>query len=139
MSALNSRVFRYATEETLASGSSRRHHRRWLTFDGAHALITGDFVTPGSGAYAGQLRPWTVIPRAFGLDPRSVGVKLFFLIFGVTYVAALAVFVLRRAGSWLLLVACTAIALLYLPVGTLLSVVALGILATLQPRRTDEP
>jgi hypothetical protein len=29
----------------------------WLAFDGAHALITGDYVTPKTGRYAGQLGP----------------------------------------------------------------------------------
>ncbi|MGH9904860.1 MAG: hypothetical protein ACRD8U_04645 [Pyrinomonadaceae bacterium] len=30
----------------------------WMTFDGARALIVGDYVTATSGEYAGQLGPW---------------------------------------------------------------------------------
>lgn len=26
-------------------------------YDGGHALVTGEYVTPSSGEYAGQLRP----------------------------------------------------------------------------------
>ena len=30
----------------------------WLAFDGGSALVVGDYVTPDSGQYAGQLGPW---------------------------------------------------------------------------------
>jgi hypothetical protein len=30
----------------------------WMTFDGARAFFVGDYVTPSSGEYAGQLGPW---------------------------------------------------------------------------------
>jgi hypothetical protein len=106
----------------------------WMAFDGAHALLTGDFVTPRSGDHAGELGPWSHIPRAFGVDPRSTHVRLFFLGFGLAYLAALAAFLLRRTGAWAALAACAAVALLYLPIGTLASAGALGILFTLRPR-----
>jgi hypothetical protein len=102
----------------------------WMTFDGAYALFTGDFVTPGSGEYAGQLGPWAAIPRSLGIDPRSVGIKALFVVFGLTYLGALWAF--RRAGFRPALVACAGLALLYLPVGTLASVIVLGLLATLR-------
>jgi hypothetical protein len=106
----------------------------WMAFDGAHALITGDFVTPGSGQYAGQLGPWATVVRSIGVDPRAHSVKMLFLIFGLLYLAALAAFLLRRQGSWLLLVGCSALALLYPPFGTLSSLVVLAVLATLRSR-----
>jgi hypothetical protein len=40
----------------------------WMAFDGAHALITGDFVTPSSGPYSGQLGPWATLLEAVGLE-----------------------------------------------------------------------
>ena len=106
----------------------------WMAFDGAHALLTGDFVTPSSGDYAGQLGPWAEIPRSLGIDPRSLAVRVFFLAFGLLYLAALVAFLRRRPGSWLLLAGCATVALLYLPFGTLTSLATLAILATL-PRR----
>jgi hypothetical protein len=105
----------------------------WMAFDGAHALIAGDFVTPSSGEYARQLGPWAQIVSSIGLDPRSLGVKIFFLAFGLIYLAALVLFLLRRAGSWLLLVGCSAVVLLYLPFGTLSGLAVLAVLATVRP------
>lgn len=103
----------------------------WMTFDGIHAFVTGDFVTPRSGEHAGQLGPWAAIPRAAGIDPRGVGVELFFVSFGVAYLAALAVFLAGRRGGRGAVAAGAAIALLYLPFGTLAS---LGVLALLRRR-----
>jgi hypothetical protein len=44
----------------------------WMTFDGARALIVGDYVTPSSGEYAGQLGPgrtwFRPVQRMFSSD-----------------------------------------------------------------------
>ena len=42
----------------------------WMAFDGAHALVTGDYVTPSTGSYAGQLGPWADVVSAAGIGPR---------------------------------------------------------------------
>jgi hypothetical protein len=102
-----------------------------MTFDGIHALVTGDFVTPRSGEYAGQLGPWAAIPRAAGIDPRGVGVEAFFVALGVAYLAALAFFLAGWRGGRGAVAAGAAVALLYLPFGTLAS---LGVLALLWRR-----
>ncbi|QPP10126.1 hypothetical protein G4Z16_31055 [Streptomyces bathyalis] len=47
----------------------------WMLFDGLHALVTGDFVTPSSGTHAGRLGPWADLVSGIGLDPRSLLVK----------------------------------------------------------------
>jgi hypothetical protein len=106
----------------------------WMAFDGAHALITGDFVTPSSGPYAGQLGPWTVLPRALGLEPRGLPVRVFFVAFGLGYLAALAVFLRGRPGSWRVLLGFATVALLYLPIGTVASVFVLALLIMSRPR-----
>lgn len=103
----------------------------WMSFDGIHALVTGDFVTPPSGEYAGQLGPWAAIPRAAGIDPRGVVVEVFFVAFGFAYLAALAVFLAGRRGGRGAVAAGAVVALLYLPFGTLAS---LGVLALLRRR-----
>ena len=102
----------------------------WMAFDGAHALVTGDFVTPSSGEYAGQLGPWAAIPRFLGIDPRSLGVRLLFLVFGVSYLAALVAFL--RTSRAAMLAVFAAFALLYLPFGTMTSIVVLILLASLR-------
>jgi hypothetical protein len=106
----------------------------WMAFDGAHALITGDFVTPSSGPYSGQLGPWATLLEAVGLEPRSLGVKIFFLLFGIVYLSALGAFLLRFDRSRLVLAACAVVALLYLPIGTASSALVLAVLATTRPR-----
>jgi hypothetical protein len=107
----------------------------WMTFDGIHALVVGDFVTPKSGEYAGQLGPWAAIPRAVGIDPRADGVKVSFVAFGLVYLAALGADLagLRRGRA--AVATCAAIALLYLPFGTLAS---LGVLVLLGRRRGSD-
>lgn len=104
----------------------------WMAFDGAHALIHGDFVTPTSGEYAGQLGPWARIPRGAGLDPRSTEIKLGFLLFGIGYLAALGAFLFRLPAARPLLLSFAAVALLYLPFGTLTSLVVLTLLISLR-------
>jgi hypothetical protein len=45
----------------------------WMVFDGARALVVGDYVTPSSGEYAGKLGPWAGLASALGVEPRSTG------------------------------------------------------------------
>ena len=48
----------------------------WMLFDGTRALIVGDYVTPASGEYAGQLGPWSNLVKADGIEPLSTLMKL---------------------------------------------------------------
>lgn len=50
----------------------------WMAFDGVRALATGDYVTPSSGPYAGQLGPWSQVVSAVGIPPRSTAMKAIF-------------------------------------------------------------
>jgi hypothetical protein len=54
----------------------------WMGFDGIRALTVGDYVTPRTGPYAGQLGPWRLVVGAVGLDPRGTPMKLGFVAFG---------------------------------------------------------
>src|SRR6476659_2230051 len=51
----------------------------YMTFDGGKALITGDYIRPKSGKYAGQLGPWSKIVTRIGIDPESTTMKLIFV------------------------------------------------------------
>lgn len=55
----------------------------WMTYDGARALRVGDYVTPRSGAYAGQLGPWHRVVSAAGIAPRSNLMKIIVVVYGV--------------------------------------------------------
>lgn len=87
----------------------------WMAFDGAHAWVTGDYVTPRSGSHAGQLGPWSLPLRGIGVEPRSALVKTVFLLQGAFGLAAGAA-ILR--GSRAAAVAFGIASLWYLPFGT---------------------
>lgn len=103
----------------------------WMLFDGVRALITGDFVTPQRGAYAGRLGPWARVVTAVGLEPRSTGVKLAFALYGLAYLAALGALLLHVPGAWVAVLILAVAGLWYLPFGTLtnLAVIALLLLS----------
>jgi hypothetical protein len=93
----------------------------FMTFDGLRALIVGDYVTPTSGPYAGQLGPWSGVVSAVGLAPRSSMMKIIFVVFGVSWLGVTAAFVRRTRGSSGALAALAVATLWYLPVGTVVS------------------
>jgi len=100
----------------------------WLAFDGAHALVTGDYVTPDSGPYAGQLGPWARVVSAAGIEPRSTLAKSIHLGLGAAWLVVMVAFALRVPGAWWGMLACAVLALWYLPFGTLLSVLQIVLL-----------
>ena len=100
----------------------------WMIFDGTHALVTGDYVTPKSGEYAGKLGPWAALLETAGVDPRSTPVKVGFIAYGLVYLAFLIAFLMRRGRAWHGLVVCASIGLLYLVAGTVLNALVLVLL-----------
>lgn len=58
----------------------------WMVFDGVRALIVGDYITPKSGPYAGKLGPWAELVSRIGIDPRSTFMKIFFVLYGLTWI-----------------------------------------------------
>lgn len=100
----------------------------WMTFDGGRALIVGDFVTPKSGPYAGELGPWTKLVEKVGIAPRSTLMKCIFFVHGIGWLAILVCFLAGLSwAKWAMLV-CAAGALWYLPFGTLFSVIQIALL-----------
>jgi hypothetical protein len=97
----------------------------WMTFDGTRALTVGDYVTPSSGAHAGQLGPWSRVVSTVGIPPRSTVMKLIFVVYGLSWlIIALG---LAFGSGWALpamLIAALA-TLWYLPVGTIFGIVQL--------------
>ncbi len=93
----------------------------WLAFDGAHALITGDYVTPRTGRYAGQIGPWSKAVAAAGIDPRGTPMKVFHLVFGAAWLAVSVGYALRQPWGWWAMLLGAIGGLWYLPIGTLAS------------------
>ncbi len=101
----------------------------WLAFDGGRALIVGDYVTPSSGTYAGQLGPWSKLVSAVGIDPRSTLMKSIHLTLGLAWLVVIAGFALRLPWAWWGMLGCAVASLWYLPFGTLLSVIQITLLS----------
>jgi hypothetical protein len=104
----------------------------WMVFDGARALLIGDYVTPRTGPYAGQLGAWSRVVSAVGIAPRSTLMKSIFTAYGALWLAAIAAFLLGRAWGWTAMLLAAVGALWYLPVGTALSVVQIGVLLVMR-------
>ena len=100
----------------------------WLAFDGAHALLTGDYVTPASGPHAGRLGPWSSVFEAIGVDPRSLTVKWLHVVVGAAWLAAIPAFAFRAHRSWGAMLLCAIAGVWYLPFGTIISLLVGGLL-----------
>lgn len=106
----------------------------WLAFDGGWALIVGDYVTPRSGPYAGQLGPWARLVSAVGIEPRSTLMMSVHLVLGLAWLVVMVCFALRLSRAWWGMLLCAMAALWYLPFGTLLSLIQI-VLLLLPPLR----
>jgi len=100
----------------------------WMLSDGARALILGDFFTPASGEYAGQLGPWSQLVQAIGIDPRSSLMKTIFLVYGSVSLIIALLFALRIPRARLAMILVAILGLWYLPFGTVTNVIVLTIL-----------
>jgi hypothetical protein len=100
----------------------------WMSFDGMRALVVGDYVTPSSGAYAGQLGTWSKIVLAVGIEPRSTLMKSIFVIYGVAWLIIISFFTQRLRWAWWAMLVAAAGSLWYLPVGTISSMIQIALL-----------
>ena len=101
----------------------------WMLFDGARALVVGDYLTPTAGPYAGRLGPWADVLAAVGIAPRAPETMAAFVVLGVAWLLAALAYSgrTRRAGA--ALAALAVLSLWYLPSGTLLGGIVLAGLA----------
>jgi hypothetical protein len=100
----------------------------WMAFDGGRALLKGDYVTPKTGPYAGQLGPWAGLVQRLGIDPRSRGMKAFFLLYGQLWVVAAYAYAAGLPGMAGVMLGFAVGALWYLPVGTVAALVQIVVL-----------
>jgi hypothetical protein len=100
----------------------------WLAFDGGRALVVGDYVTPRSGRFAGQLGPWSKVVSTVGIEPRSTLMKSIHLGLGVVWLATMTCFAIGFGWARWGMIICATAALWYLPFGTLLSVIQIALL-----------
>jgi hypothetical protein len=105
----------------------------WMLFDGTRALILGDYVTPKSGEFAGQLGPWSNLVKAIGIEPRSTLMKLIFVVYGVVALVIGICFVLGQSWAWWGMLVVSILGLWYLPVGTIINIIVIGLLLFNKP------
>jgi hypothetical protein len=101
----------------------------WMAFDGLRALVVGDYVT-----FDGRLGPWADLVERLGVDPRSTGMKAFFVAYGTAWLAATARYARGAPGSRTAMVAFAAGSSWYLVAGTVSSGAQLALLG-LERRR----
>ncbi len=110
----------------------------WMIFDGARALIVGDYVTPQTGESAGQLGPWANLVKTAGIEPRSTLMKGIFVGYGLLALLMALAFAFGQSWSWWGMLIMAMLGLWYLPFGTLVGVVVI-ILLLLPPLRMLTP
>ena len=91
----------------------------WMSFDGSRAFLRGDYLTPASGEYAGQLGPWAQVLSAAGFEPRSPFVKALHLLLGISLVVSAFTLYLQTVWSRELVLATSLLVVWYVPFGTI--------------------
>ena len=104
----------------------------WMIFEGTRAFVVGDYVTASSGAYAGQLGPWSKIVRAAGIEPRSSFMKAIFVIYGLAWIFVIERFIQGLPWTWLAMFIAAIGTLWYLPLGTASSLIQIALLIILK-------
>jgi hypothetical protein len=104
-----------------------------MVFDGVRALTVGDYVTVD-----GQLGPWADAVEAVGVEPRAVGMKVFFVLYGAAWLAAAGAYARDVPRSRAAMAGFAVGSLWYLALGTVSSVLQL-VLLTLDRRLRPAP
>lgn len=100
----------------------------FMAFDGTRALVTGDYITPKSGEYAGQLGPWTRLVELVGMAPRSTLMKSIFVIYGFAWLLVIVAFALKASWAWNAMLVLAVGSLWYLVFGTIASALVIALL-----------
>jgi hypothetical protein len=100
----------------------------WLVFDGARALVVGDYITPRAGDAAGQLGPWSRVISAVGFEPRSRLIKWVHVVLGALWLCAGGWFFINGSSGGVGLIVMSVCTLWYLPIGTVLSLAEMVLL-----------
>lgn len=111
----------------------------WMFADGMRALVIGDYVTPPSGDYAGQLGPWAGLVKAAGIEPRSTFMKATFVFYGISALVAAAGFGLGQPWGRNLLGIMAILGLWYLPFGTAVNTITLSLLFLNRSKHASTP
>jgi hypothetical protein len=107
----------------------------YMAFDGTRALVTGDYIRPKTGEYAGQLGPWSTLVKKVGINPMSVFMKSVFVAFGIIGLCITVAFALNISWSYramLVFNICSAWNLMFGTVSSVLQIILLLILRAIR-------
>lgn len=90
----------------------------YMAFDGTKALLTGDYIRPKTGEYAGQLGPWAKAVEKVGIDPLSTFMKSVFVFWGIAGLIIAVCYALNLPWSWKGMMIYNICSLWYLFMGT---------------------
>lgn len=99
----------------------------WMIYDCVRALYVGDYFTPSSGRYAGQLGPWAGLVQRIGLEPRSTAMKIIFILFGIAWVAVAAGLLFATPGVPQIAIVLAIASLWYVPIGSAIALLVLAL------------
>jgi hypothetical protein len=105
-----------------------------MAFDGTRALVVGEFITPKSGPYAGQVGPWRFIVQRVGVNPTGTPMKVAFAVIGWAWLTIAAGFAAGQPWSLPAMLAAAIATVWFLPFGTVFSVVQIVLLLVLRSR-----
>lgn len=104
----------------------------YMTYDGTRAIITGDYIRPKTGEYAGQLGPWTKLVEKIGIEPMSTLMKSIFILFGVVGLIITICFALNMTWAWKAMMIYNICSVWYLFFGTASSILQLILLVIIR-------
>ena len=100
----------------------------WMIFDGAHAIVRGDFIR-----IEGQLGPWAPLIQKVGVAPLNM--RYPFVLLGILWLAACGGLIARKKWGWQLALAMSVISLLYLFMGTVVAAITFLLLLSRPTRQ----
>lgn len=92
----------------------------WMIFDGIHVLAKGRYFGPP------QPGPWSRLVAAVGLDPMSLGMP--FILLGGLWLIGAGMTLVGQEWAWNLALGVAIASLWYLPIGTILAALMIGLL-----------
>ena len=100
----------------------------YMALDGIRAMIVGDYITPSSSRFAGQLGPWSLLVSAIGNPPRSTLMKGIFAAYGLAWLAVILAYLAGARWAWRAMLLAALFSLWYLLLGTLFSLLVIALL-----------
>jgi len=104
----------------------------WITFDGARAIVVGDYLRPRIGRYGGELGPWTRVALAAGVAPRSTLMKVILVGYGLVWLAVALAFARGIGWAWWGMVLAATAALWYSTLGIPINLLQLLLLTAVR-------